>query len=107
MEIFRLENFTKGWVIGDFEPNIIKTKEFEFAIHPHKNGEKGEVHVHRIAEEVTVIISGSFEMNNKIVNPGDIIQLKPGEAMGFHCLADAVIAVIKIPSVIGDKYAVK
>ena len=27
MEIFNLENMTKGWFVGDFEPTVLKTND--------------------------------------------------------------------------------
>ena len=32
MKNFKLEDFTRGWLIGDFKPNIIETDQFEFGI---------------------------------------------------------------------------
>jgi len=36
MKIFNIEDMFKGWFIGNFEPSVIKTKEFEVAHHFHK-----------------------------------------------------------------------
>jgi mannose-6-phosphate isomerase-like protein (cupin superfamily) len=104
MNQYKLENFTKGWIIGDFEPNIIRTKDFEFMVRYYKAGDKEQKHVHKIADEITVIISGVFLMNNKKYVKGDIIHLSPGDATDFQCLEDGATAVLKTPSVIGDKY---
>ncbi len=106
MKIQRLENFTKGWVVGDFDPSIIKTKDFEFMVRYYKTGDTEAKHVHKIAEEITVIVSGKFRMNDKIVTAGDAVHLMPGEATDFECIEDGSNAVVKIPSVLGDKYIV-
>jgi hypothetical protein len=34
----------------------------------------------------------------KILDPGDIVLLKPGEATDFFALTEAVCAVVKLPS---------
>ena len=36
---------------------------------------------------------------------GDIVKLPPGEATGFKAITDVTTVVVKLPSVIGDKYA--
>ena len=107
MKFYRLNNFIKGWLIGDFEPSIIKTKDFEFAIKEYIKGDEEDKHLHKIAAEITVVVSGSFKMNDKILKKGDIICLKPNETADFHCLEDGSTAVIKKPSVKDDKYLVK
>lgn len=106
MKKYRLENFTRGWLVGDFEPNIIKTKNFEFMVRFYKAGEKEARHVHKIADEITVIISGKFKMNGEILTTGDIIHLSPGNLSDFECIEDGANAVIKTPSIIGDKYPI-
>lgn len=107
MEIYELKNFIKGWLVGNFEPSIIKTKEFEFAIKDYKKGDEEAAHVHKKADEITVIINGNFKMNDKILKAGDIVWIKPGEATDFFCLKKGSTAVIKKPSVKDDKYLVK
>ncbi len=106
MNIFHLKNFHRGWLIGDFEPHIIHTKSFEFMVRHYKKGDTEPKHLHKEADEITVIISGKFLMNGKELNEGDIVHLKPGEAADFECLEDGSNAVVKTPSVKGDKYLV-
>jgi hypothetical protein len=62
MEKTKLENFTNGWLIGDFEPSIFKNPNFEVCV---KNFNKGEVeasHFQRVATEITVVLSGVVRM---------------------------------------------
>jgi hypothetical protein len=104
MKKYKINNFTKGWIVGDFEPNIIRTKDFEFMVRFYNEGEKEMRHVHKIADEITVIIDGVFLMNKEKVIKGDIIHLKPEESTDFICVASGATAVIKTPSAIGDKF---
>jgi len=104
MKKYNLDKFTRGWLVGDFTPNIIRTKNFEFMVRFYNKGESEQKHVHKIADEITVIISGVFLMNNEKLFKGDIIHLLPGDATDFTCLEDGATAVIKTPSVMGDKY---
>jgi mannose-6-phosphate isomerase-like protein (cupin superfamily) len=107
MKRYNLADFTRGWIIGNFEPSIIKSKEFEFMVRNYNKGDREEKHVHKIADEVTVIINGEFIMNNKNYTKGDIIHLSPGDITDFRCISSGTTAVIKTPSVIGDKYIIK
>ena len=106
MKRYRLENFTRGWIIGNFEPNIFRTKDFEVMVRYYKEGDIEEQHVHKIADEVTVIVSGRFKMNGEILTAGDIIHLEPGDSTDFECVEDGATTVVKRPSVMGDKYPI-
>ena len=57
MKKYSLKNFTRGWIVGDFEPSALKSKDFEFMVHYYKKGEKEARHVHKVAHEITVIVS--------------------------------------------------
>ena len=104
MKRFRLDDFTKGWFIGEFEPALLKTSLFETAIKRYKRGDRENAHYHRVATEYTVVVAGEFKMNDLTIKAGDIVEIKPGEVVSFECLADGATAVVKTPSVKGDKY---
>jgi quercetin dioxygenase-like cupin family protein len=106
MKKYKLENFTRGWVVGDFEPNIIHTKDFEVMVRYYKKGDKEAKHVHKLADEITIIVSGKFKMNGGLLEAGDIVHLSPGDPTDFECLEDGSNTVIKTPSVMGDKYLI-
>ena len=40
MKITKLSDYTRGWIIGDFEPSIFRTKDFEVAVLNHKKDEE-------------------------------------------------------------------
>jgi quercetin dioxygenase-like cupin family protein len=102
----KLEQFIKGWLVGDFEPALFKTKEVEVGVKYYKAGEKEEKHYHKIATEYSVVLHGTVRMLNQIFKQGEIITVLPGIENQFECLEDACVMVIKTPSVIGDKYIV-
>jgi quercetin dioxygenase-like cupin family protein len=106
MKKYKLDSFVRGWIVGDFDPSIIRTKDFEFMVHYYKKGEKEAKHKHKIADEITVVVYGKFIMNNEELSTGDVVHLVPGSASDFECLQDGATAVIKTPSVMGDKYLV-
>ena len=39
MIVGKLSDTTRGWVIGDFEPSLLKTKDFEVGILTHLKDE--------------------------------------------------------------------
>lgn len=104
MKIYNLNNFIKGWIIGDFEPSLVKTKDFEISIKEYKLGDVENYHIHKIADEFTCVTSGKIKMNEKIYYKNDIIHIEKGESANFEALEDSITLVIKVPSVIGDKY---
>lgn len=106
MKKYNLNQFTRGWVVGDFEPNIIRSKDFEVMVRYYKKGDVESKHMHKIADEITIIVSGEFKMNGEILKAGDIIHLSPGDETDFECLSDGANTVIKTPSVMGDKYLI-
>ena len=99
-----LQNFTKGWLIGDFNPSLLKIKDVEVAIKKYKSGDKETKHYHKIATEYTIVLTGKVKLINKIFNPDDIIVIYPNTENEFECLEDCILLVIKTPSVVGDKY---
>ena len=66
MKIEKLDNMTRGWFIGDFEPSILRTKDFEAGIVYHKKGELWPAHYHAIATEYNVLVSGKVSICNEI-----------------------------------------
>lgn len=106
MKLNKLSEFTKGWVIGNFNPSLFKTEEFEVAVKTYKAGDYEEKHYHKIATEWTIISRGKVRMNGVEYSEGDVVTINPGEATDFRVLEDAITTVIKIPCVSGDKYLV-
>ena len=48
MEIRRIEDFTRGWIIGNFDPSLLKTDKFEVGLLQHKAGEVWPKHYHKM-----------------------------------------------------------
>ena len=106
MELYTLNAMTKGWFVGSFVPSVRSTMEFEVACKRYQKGEREDLHIHKVATEITLIVSGTVRMMGKIFKKDDIIVLKPGEACDFRALTDATTVVVKYPSIAGDKYPV-
>jgi quercetin dioxygenase-like cupin family protein len=104
MEKYNLNNMIKGWFVGDFAPTVLKTKDVEVSVKRYTKGDSELEHFHKIATEITTVISGRIKMCNNIFVPNDIIVLKPGEITGFEALEDSVTVVVKHPGISNDKY---
>jgi hypothetical protein len=99
-----LNEFFRGWFIGNFEPSMLKTDDFEIGIKRYNKGDFETAHYHKEAIEYTVIVEGVVKMNDVIYKKDDIIEVAQWETIRFECLEDAVTVVIKTPCVKGDKY---
>ncbi|EMZ40738.1 MULTISPECIES: hypothetical protein [Helicobacter] len=106
MQLYSLDSMIRGWFVGDFTPSVIQTKDFEVGIKYYKKGDYEECHTHKIATEITVIVTGSVRMKGKEYKQGDIIVIEPNESSDFLALSDCITAVVKTPSVTNDKYKV-
>jgi quercetin dioxygenase-like cupin family protein len=106
MKLLNLKDMTRGWLIGDFEPSILRTQGFEVGVLTHKKGEEWAEHYHKIATEYNVLLKGKMTLNETLINEGDIFILYPNETALPEFLEDCTVLCVKVPSVIGDKYAV-
>jgi quercetin dioxygenase-like cupin family protein len=102
-----LRDMVKGWFVGGFTPNAFFTDACEVAVKQYKAGDYEASHFHKIATEVTLILSGRVRMAGSEWTAGDIIVLSPGEVTDFEALEDAVNVVVKVPGISDDKYIVK
>ena len=70
----------------------------------YRAGEAEGAHYHKVATELTLIVSGRVRMSGEEVGAGEIIKIEPGQATDFVPLMDTTTVVIKLPCVRGDKY---
>ncbi len=104
MEKYNLKDMTKGWFVGNFNPSVLKTNDFESAIKCYKKGDFEKRHHHKIATEITVVIAGKIKMNETQYEKNDIVIVKANESVEFQCIEDAITVVIKYPGANNDKY---
>ena len=104
MKIFELKEMVRGWFVGGFDPTVYKTTDVEVAIQKFSKGTYEKSHHHKIATEITVLISGSAIMKDSQINEGDIVVIEPGESTSFKALEDTINVVVKIPGALNDKY---
>jgi hypothetical protein len=104
LERYPLNSFTKGWFVGKFEPTLIPTEAVEVGVKHYRKGDSEASHHHKVATELTLILSGEVKMSGEEIGAGEIVKILPGQSTDFQALSDAITVVVKIPSVAGDKY---
>jgi len=110
MKTAKLNNFTKGWIIGDFDPSLFPTEDFEIGVKYFQKGDIHEQHYHKVGTEYNVILDGECEFYNidevHVCKDGDIFVIEPGEIFGFKAIQNTILIIIKTPSKTDDKYYV-
>lgn len=101
-----LSSYTKGWIVGDFDPSLQRSTSIEVGVKRYKAGDVDKMHVHHIVTEHTVVVEGAVEMSGNRYVSGDIITVFPGEPVKFKAITDATLVVIKTPSIPSDKHII-
>lgn len=104
MKVSKLEYMFKGWFVGNFDPTVLQTNDVEVAVKEYKKGDYEKKHYHKIATEITVIVSGCVKMNGVIYEKGTIIVIEPNESTDFEALEDSITTVVKFPGANNDKF---
>jgi quercetin dioxygenase-like cupin family protein len=104
MEHHRLEQMIKGWFVGNFEPTVYRTNDVEVGVKTYPAGASEERHHHKVATEVTVVLSGRVRMNGIEYGSGAILVIPPGESTDFEALDATTTVVVKLPGANNDKY---
>ena len=99
-----LKEMVRGWFVGDFAPSCYVTQDVEVGIKHYAKGEYEKAHYHKIATEITVIVSGSVKMNDTVYKTNEIITIEPGESTDFFALEDTTTVIVKLPGATNDKY---
>lgn len=106
MKIDHIDNFIKGWFVGNFEPSLLKA-DFEVGLHQHSAGEYHQDHFHKLGTEINVMIEGQIKINGKIFGPGDIFVFEPYEISQVEYLTNVKLIVVRNISDPNDKYNVE
>lgn len=106
MQVDKVEDFFKGWIIGNFAPSLHVNSDFEVAIKFFKAGEAEAAHMQLIATEITVVIEGEIRLGDAFFTRGDVITIPPHEVADFVSITDSSLVCIKFPSLPNDKVVV-
>lgn len=104
LERHKLDDFTRGWFVGNFSPTLLQTDAAEVAVQRYQAGAHEPKHVHKIATELTLVVAGQARMNGENVNVGEIIRIPAGMAADFEAITEVTTVVVKVPCVKGDKF---
>ena len=99
-----VNEYTKGWLVGNFEPSLINSKDIEVGLKYYKKGDKESKHVHKIITEYTIVVSGKIKMNDEVYIEKDIVTILPNVPTNFESLEDSITLVIETPSIPSDKH---
>lgn len=103
----RLQDMTKGWFIGLFSPAAYTCNACEVAVKHYREAESEGAHYHKVATEITVVISGVVKMCGQHWTAGSIVVLDPGDVTDFTAIVDSTTVVVKIPGALNDKYMIE
>lgn len=107
MDIYNINDFIGGWFIGNFNPSILKTDQFEIALKNHKKNDVIHPHYQKIMYEYNIVVSGEMIANDETLTSGDIFVYSPGEVCYVKFLTDVSVVCIKMPSLgLDDKVEV-
>ncbi len=93
----------RGWFIGDFANAAFPSKDFEICYQKNPRTQTPS-HIHKLAHEITLVISGRQICNGEIFSAGDICILEPGDISQIEYLEETEVVTIKVPSVPSDKH---
>jgi quercetin dioxygenase-like cupin family protein len=106
MKRSKIDEMKGGWFVGNFDPSILKTPDFEVGFKVFEKDEVHEAHYHKIATEYNYLVSGSILIDDQKITAGDIFTFEPGEVADLLFLERCEIVVVKVPSVKNDKYII-
>ena len=103
MQTNKIDEFIKGWFVGDFSPVLFHSKDFEVAVKWFKAGDSEPLHKQIVATEITVVIEGEIMLGKRVFRRGDVITIPPGEFAAFKSITDSSLVCVKTPSLPNDK----
>jgi len=107
MIIDKMDRMIRGWFVGDFEPSVFRTKDFEVGYLRFQKGRLDTPHYHAEVTEYNYVIRGAMIIQGKTLTQGDIFVLEKGDISDAVFLDDTELIVVKVPSVPNDKHFVE
>jgi quercetin dioxygenase-like cupin family protein len=106
MKKHNLSDFWRGWFIGNFEPSLLKTEQFEVGYLFHPKGENWPDHYHKLGTEYNLLVKGKMKILGETIHEGELFVVEPYEVAVPEFLEDCYIVCVKSPGNKGDKYLV-
>jgi len=73
----------------------------------HSKGEFWPPHIHKIATEINLLVSGEMVIDSVVLKKGDVFIIEPNQVADPKFLTDCELVVIKTPSIPNDKYIIE
>lgn len=87
-----LEKFKGGWLVGDFDPNLLRRKDIEVAVKYLNLGFIDESHYHEKSTEYNFVLNGSIKTETgEIARKGECFVYEPSEISRTEALEDNTI----------------
>jgi len=106
MIVSNIDDYIKGWFVGDFDKSIHRTNLFEVAHHKHKKGDPTFPHYHKLTTELNYIVQGELMVSGKHLKTGDMWIYEASEVSSVEFLSDTDLIIVRWPSIPTDKYDV-
>ena len=97
------DKYTRGWMIGDFEPCLFRRTDYELGILTHPKLVHHDYHVHNECTEYNLLIEGKINLNGYTITPGKVFIIPKGYISCAIFENTCKILCIKTPSVPRDK----
>jgi dTDP-glucose pyrophosphorylase len=104
--IYHRDDFIRGWIVGFFKESIFQTNVYEIGFMYHKKDEKWDYHIHKLADETNILISGSMMVNGIHISSNSIFIISRNQISCPIFLTDCKVLCIKTPSIKNDKYVI-
>jgi NDP-sugar pyrophosphorylase family protein len=101
-----LNEYKRGWILGNFIPSIEINKDIEIGYLCHLKNSIWDFHYHKESIEINFLVKGKMKINNIEYNEQDIFTIEKNIVSCPLFTEDCYIICIKIPSQPYDKYIV-
>jgi len=98
-----LEDFVGGWIVGNFDPSLLRNTQVEVCVKYFKAGDTEPEHYQKTATEVSVVVVGMCRIGGELLHQGEILLIPPQVSADFVAETDCVVLAIKSPSIPEDK----
>lgn len=98
-----LKDFTRGWILGKFEPSLAKT-DYEVGLRWNEKGDTEDRHYHKEVTEYVAFAGGVHALNNDIYQDGDVTVIHPYMSANYLCLEPGYCLTVKDQSIPTDKF---
>lgn len=102
MKQINLKEMKKGYFIGDFEPNVLRSKNVEISIKGASKYTLDAAYYRKNDVRVIYISRGKIDLDGRIYGKGDALLFEPGEIINIFALTNVDMIVINFPGTKGD-----